>query len=205
MHGEMSEWLKEHAWKTIPATLTERHLLSYASFPPSPSIGTSLPGIEGLEELLRFDRRVLGHVRKQQLLVRTHPFLHVPLERKPHIVLSYQTRAYRRLPLTHPEQKAVISVSDESRSRNRIRSIRDGSVARTACDTFAGISTTDCGVVCTSRPPIVRTRRHGSTLGESSEEPPLHQLTRHEVSHGDPEQEQHEQRRERYESEQRPE
>jgi len=21
----MSEWLKEHAWKTIPATLTERH------------------------------------------------------------------------------------------------------------------------------------------------------------------------------------
>ena len=44
-----------------------------------------------------------------------------------------------------------------SRSRSMISSIRDGSVARTACGTFAGISTTDCGVVCTSRPPIVRT------------------------------------------------
>src|SRR4029453_949011 len=45
-----------------------------------------------------------------------------------------------------------------SRSRNMISSIRDGAVARIACGTFAGISTTDCGVVCTSRPPIVRTR-----------------------------------------------
>ena len=25
LNGEMSEWLKEHAWKTNPATLTERH------------------------------------------------------------------------------------------------------------------------------------------------------------------------------------
>ena len=24
-HGEMPEWLKEHAWKTNPATLTERY------------------------------------------------------------------------------------------------------------------------------------------------------------------------------------
>ena len=25
LNGEMSEWLKEHAWKTTPARLTERH------------------------------------------------------------------------------------------------------------------------------------------------------------------------------------
>jgi len=25
LNGEMSEWLKEHAWKTNPATLTEEH------------------------------------------------------------------------------------------------------------------------------------------------------------------------------------
>ena len=25
LNGEMSEWLKEHAWKANPATLTERH------------------------------------------------------------------------------------------------------------------------------------------------------------------------------------
>jgi hypothetical protein len=25
LNGEMSEWLKEHAWKTNPATLTQRY------------------------------------------------------------------------------------------------------------------------------------------------------------------------------------
>ena len=25
LNGEMSEWLKEHAWKAIPSTLTEQH------------------------------------------------------------------------------------------------------------------------------------------------------------------------------------
>jgi hypothetical protein len=25
LNGQMSEWLKEHAWKTIPATLIEQH------------------------------------------------------------------------------------------------------------------------------------------------------------------------------------
>ena len=41
-------------------------------------------------------------------------FSTVPLERKPYILLSDQARAYRRLQLAHFEQKAVISVRDES-------------------------------------------------------------------------------------------
>ena len=49
-----------------------------------------------------------------------------------------------------------------------ISSIRDRSVARTACGTFAGINTTDCGVVCTSRPPIVRTRAPDSVRTSAS-------------------------------------
>jgi hypothetical protein len=37
--GEMSEWLKEHAWKTNPATLTERYRIiswrnRFKDFPP---------------------------------------------------------------------------------------------------------------------------------------------------------------------------
>ena len=43
-------------------------------------------------------------------------------------------------------------------SRSMISSMRDTSVARTACGTLAGINTTDCAVVWTSRPPIVKAR-----------------------------------------------
>ena len=46
--------------------------------------------------------------------------------------------------------------------------IRDGSVARTACGTFAGISTIDCGAVRTSRPPIVSTRAPDSVRTSAS-------------------------------------
>ena len=79
--------------------------------------------IERLEELLRLDRGVLGHVRKKQLLVSTDPFLHVPLERKPHIILSYRTQAYRPLQPTDLEQKAVIFIGDESLC---LRALRPG-------------------------------------------------------------------------------
>ena len=51
---------------------------------------------------------------RSSFLCRQNPFLDVPLERKPYIVQSYQARAYRRLQLTHREQKAVESVRDES-------------------------------------------------------------------------------------------
>ena len=50
----------------------------------------------------------------RSFLCSADPFLHVPLERKPDILLSYQAQRHRCLQLTHPEQKAVISVRDES-------------------------------------------------------------------------------------------
>jgi len=40
--------------------------------------------------------------------VTAEPFLDVPFERKPDIFLSYEARAYRRLRLTHSEQKPLI-------------------------------------------------------------------------------------------------
>ena len=75
---------------------------------------TSLPRIKRLEELLRLGHRVLRDVFEKQLLVPAEPLLHVPIQRKLHILVSYQTRPHGYLQLTHDEKKAVESIGDES-------------------------------------------------------------------------------------------
>ena len=57
-------------------------------------------------------------------------------------------------PGVHSSERADGAVVAAGLLRSMISNMRDGSVARTACGTFAGIDTTDCGVVCTSRPPM---------------------------------------------------
>jgi hypothetical protein len=60
----------------------------------------------------------------KHLLVPAKRLLNVPTERKLHVVLSDKPRLYRRLQLTHQEQEAVVTVSDESlrfRALGRVR------------------------------------------------------------------------------------
>jgi len=75
-----------------------------------------VPGIKRLKTVLRLDRGILGDLREQELPVWTESLLNVPIERKLDIALTLQARANSRLQLTHFEQKAVVSVRDESLS-----------------------------------------------------------------------------------------